>query len=365
MPPESITPKWKRAARLLEPPVTADSTVSGAALAVLLTGLEVCLQGADAPMVAARVAALVAELDASSEGDGLVVRHSVRGYSRVEGDGSVSVVVVAGGRATVLTPTPDDGGNWYEEFDIPLASSSSNYSIALLVASARHSADALACGGVDSVELLLTRAAPTVEEAEDPAAPTQDADLQDADLTSARAASNFGIEVAPVARAARAREFGAPSLPAIDIAKADAFLQACMTSSPRVTYGLGAKLPHHGAVPGSDFQQVDCSGFVRELIWLSTTPPLNFPDGSVVQHEWVQAHQLPTSTIAAATANDGVVRIAFLRPQDSPKGIGHVVLVHNGRTLESHGGVGPDSRPWTGEGWQAKAQVYGMSPIVA
>ena len=365
MPPESITPKWKRAARLLEPQVTADSTSSGAALAILLTGLEVCLQGPDAPMVATRAAALLAELDAPSEGDGLVIRHSVRGYSRVEGDGSVSVVVIAGGRPTTLTPTPDDGGNWYEEFDIPFTSSSSTYSIALLVASARHSTDAVACGGVDSVELLLTQAAPTAEEAEDPAAPAPDADLHDAALATARAASNFGIEPAPDGRAARAREFGAPSLPAIDITKADAFLQACISSSPRVTYGLGAKLPHHGAVPGSDFQKVDCSGFVRELIWLSTTPQLNFPDGSVVQHEWVQAHQLPTGTPAAAMANDDVVRIAFLRPQDSPKGIGHVVLVHNGRTLESHGGVGPDSRPWTGEGWQAKAQVYGMSPIVA
>jgi len=365
MPPESTTPKWKRAARLLEPQVTADSTISGAALSILLTGLEVCLQGPDAPMVAARAAALLAELDASSEGDGLVVRHSVRGYSRVEGDGSVSVVVVAGGRVTALTPTPDDGGNWYEEFDIPLTLASSTYSIALLVASARQSADAVACGGVDSVELLLTKAAVKAE-AEDPAAPTPDAGLHDADLARARAASNFGIEVAPDTRAARAREFGAPPpLPAIDITKADAFLQACVSSSPRVTYGLGAKLPHHGAVPGVEFQKVDCSGFVRELIWLSTTPQLNFPDGSVVQHEWVQAHQLPTTTVAAAMANDGVVRIAFLRPQDSPSGIGHVVLVHNGRTLESHGGVGPDSRPWTAAGWQAKARVYAVSPVIA
>ena len=35
-----------------------------------------------------------------------------------------------------------------------------------------------------------------------------------------------------------------------------------------------------------------------------------------------------------------------------------VVLIHNAQTLESHGGVGPDSRPWTGAGWQAKAMVY-------
>jgi hypothetical protein len=35
-----------------------------------------------------------------------------------------------------------------------------------------------------------------------------------------------------------------------------------------------------------------------------------------------------------------------------------VVLVCNGYTAESHGGVGPDARSFDGTGWQAKAKVY-------
>jgi hypothetical protein len=366
MPAKPATLKWKRAARLVEPSVTADSSISGAALTILLTGLEACLQGSDAPMVAARVAALVGELELPRHADGLVMRQTVRGFSRVRDGGSVTVVVIAGGRPTVLAPIPDEGGTWYEEFDIPLApASASTYPITVVVSSARQTVKGVACGGVDSLDLLLTSAASTTQPEEDPAAPETDADFHDAPLASARAATNFGVEAEPVSRPTRARAVGAATMPSVDIAKANAFLQACISSSPRVTYGLGAKLPRHGAVPGRDFRKVDCSGFVRELIWLATTPQVNFPDGSVVQHEWVQARQLPKSAPAEATAADGVVRIAFLRPQDSPSGIGHVVLVHNGRTLESHGGVGPNSRPWTGAGWQAKARVYAMSPLVA
>jgi hypothetical protein len=131
-----------------------------------------------------------------------------------------------------------------------------------------------------------------------------------------------------------------------------------MTSTPRVTYGLGAKVPFFGAVPGRDFQKIDCSGFVREAIRRATTPPMAFPDGSVNQHDWIRAHGFARSSIDAAKQSDGLVRIAFLRPQDSPHHIGHVVLISGARTLESHGGVGPDTRRWDGSSWQAKAFVY-------
>jgi hypothetical protein len=136
------------------------------------------------------------------------------------------------------------------------------------------------------------------------------------------------------------------------------FLKACETSVPRVSYGLGKKVPFLNAKPGQDFQSVDCSGFVREIVRLATSPSLAFPDGSVTQHEWVQSQGFEASSVAAGKQNDSVVRIAFLRPQDSPEHIGHVVLINNGHTLESHGKVGPDSRIWNGMGWQAKASVY-------
>jgi hypothetical protein len=144
-----------------------------------------------------------------------------------------------------------------------------------------------------------------------------------------------------------------------------AFLQACETSTPRVTYGLGKKVPFLGAVPGRDFTKVDCSGFIREALRLASTPPVAFPDGSVNQHDWVRAHGFTRSTVSAALQSDGLVRIAFLRPQDTSSHIGHVVLIAGAKTLESHGGVGPDSRAWTGAGWQASTFVYILAPDTA
>jgi lysozyme family protein len=191
------------------------------------------------------------------------------------------------------------------------------------------------------------------------------------DIATARVLANFGaIEPGtnqpPLAaaeilaedfRLESARDFQGRTM-ALDVTLARTFLNSCMTSSPRVRYGLGAKVPFHGAVPGKNFKKVDCSGFVREAIWRATAPHLNFRDGSVVQHEWIRAQGFTRSTPDAALLRDGAVRIAFLRPQDSSSGIGHVALVHNAQTLESHGSFGPNSRAWTKTGWQAKAVTY-------
>src|SRR4051794_29483373 len=203
MPTDPTTSRWKRAAQLFEPSVTADSTISGSALTILFTGLEACLEGSSAPMVAGRIAALSAELDLSDEAGELAMRHTVRGFSRVQEGGTVTVVIIAGGRPTVLAPTPNDDGSWYEEFDIPLvASPASTYPITIVVSSSRHTERAVACAGVDSLDLLLIPAARTAQAEEDPAAPTSGADLHDAPLTNARSAANFGVEPAPDTRAA-------------------------------------------------------------------------------------------------------------------------------------------------------------------
>lgn len=148
----------------------------------------------------------------------------------------------------------------------------------------------------------------------------------------------------------------------IDWAAAAAFYTACITSQPRVSYGLGAKIPNDTAKPGVDFARVDCSGFVRSVIRRTTNPKVAFPDGSVVQHDWVKVQDFPVHSVADGKRTDGAVRIAFLSPNDVSSGIGHVALLHNGYTLESHGGTGPDRRPWTGMGWQAKTKVYLLDP---
>ena len=177
---------------------------------------------------------------------------------------------------------------------------------------------------------------------DDPASPQGAAEVSmTADLATARVLANLGApgsaEISPLA-ATQAAQPGKKPLLALDFTRAAAFLDACESSTPRVTYGLGKKVPFLGAVPGRDFTQVDCSGFVREAVRLSAKPPMAFPDGSVTQHDWVQARGFQASTVAAGAQHDGTMRIAFLRPQDVPSGIGHVVLIVGGQTPESHGG---------------------------
>ena len=203
---------------------------------------------------------------------------------------------------------------------------------------------------------------PQTQADEDPAKPIdltgESADAESPDLIALTnygdPAANEEIDLTPEPSAG---DVVAPTLD-IDISAASDFLQSCMTSTPRVTYGLGKKVNPHGALPGSGFRKVDCSGFVRETIWRATAPHFNFPDGSVVQHDWIKAKGFERIDRTDALLQDGKIRIAFLRRQDSPTNIGHVALVHNARTLESHGSVGPNARNWTNTGWQAKAFVY-------
>ena len=117
--------------------------------------------------------------------------------------------------------------------------------------------------------------------------------------------ANLGAPVAAEAAPAGPAAHGTPALLNFDLDAAKRFLHACMTSHPRVTYGLGKKVPFHGAIPGRDFTQVDCSGFVREAVRLATNPPAPFPDGSVVQHDWVRAQGFAASSVIDAGKDDG------------------------------------------------------------
>jgi hypothetical protein len=196
---------------------------------------------------------------------------------------------------------------------------------------------------------------------DDPAAPGEGEVSEIVDMETARAFANRGVGVFEEAVTAPSVTLeGVVRLLSLDMRAAKDLLDACTHATPRVTYGLGAKAKH-GAKPGKDFQKIDCSGFVRELIWRSTSPSFNFPDGSVVQHQWLRDNGFAHSTPADARSADDIVRIAFLRPQDTSSGIGHVVIIYRGMTLKSHGGVGPDSRPWTATGWQASTYVYVLS----
>ena len=171
---------------------------------------------------------------------------------------------------------------------------------------------------------------------DDPASPRDGELSETADFETARVLANLGgqepADVFSMAEAAVPVGTAGMPLVSFDLSRAEAFLEACETSNPKVTYGLGAKVPFLGAVPGRDFTKVDCSGFVREAVRRATTPPLPFPDGSVNQHDWVRAHGLERTSVSASLQDDGAVRIAFLRPQDTSSHIGHVVLVAGRKT---------------------------------
>lgn len=100
---------------------------------------------------------------------------------------------------------------------------------------------------------------------------------------------------------------------------------------------------------------IDCSGYIRWILCRSTHDQLVMPDGSVQQADWLDAVGFKVSTVEACKLEDDVLRIAQYRPQS---GVGHISLVFNGNTIESHGGTGPDSRRWTGEGWQGVCRVW-------
>lgn len=125
-------------------------------------------------------------------------------------------------------------------------------------------------------------------------------------------------------------------------------------------YGLGAKAPSL-TCDTSEIHSVDCSGFVRYA--LARAAHVDISDGSVQQHEWIESHGFKRSTVADGKDMDGAVRIAFLTPADGG-GVGHVVLIYSGLTLESHGSVGPDRRQWNTNlyPWMSRCQVYVLSP---
>lgn len=122
-------------------------------------------------------------------------------------------------------------------------------------------------------------------------------------------------------------------------------------------YGLGDKVDIDADSSEVKDSDVDCSGYARWLLYRSTGNKFDIKDGSYIQHDYVKDLKFKVSSVESAKKKDGVVRIAFLPPGKIGK-IGHVALIHNGETIESRSGTGPDSRPWDGTRWQAHCNVY-------
>lgn len=118
------------------------------------------------------------------------------------------------------------------------------------------------------------------------------------------------------------------------------------------SYLLGGK--YTSKVAPKDVNRIDCSGLVRYLL---IRRGVDIVDGSQMQREWAIREGLKESDPKSAKAKDGVLRLAVL-PTTSSRKVGHVVLILDGQTIESHGGVGPNRRPWTGNGWQGQCRVF-------
>jgi hypothetical protein len=160
--------------------------------------------------------------------------------------------------------------------------------------------------------------------------------------------------------------FPYPSL-ALDAIRLVACVARCRAAA--VGYGLGAKAAAGDSEPGArGFLRIDCSGFVGWTLCQATAG--RFPDllgrGSVEQHDWIAAHGFKTSSVPAGPLHDGAVRIAFLSPA-AGGGIGHVMLLLDGQTIESHGGVGPDRRAWdvAQHPFMAHCALYVLTPPAA
>lgn len=145
--------------------------------------------------------------------------------------------------------------------------------------------------------------------------------------------------------------------PTIKLDKAELLELINETDVPGNQYRWGGKVGRSATPEDVIRKGVDCSGLTWWLMIAITDGKVELPHGSVNQREWCEAQGFKRSTVEAAKRKDGVVRMAFLRPEDN-KGVGHVAFVLDGETIESHGGAGPDRRPWTGLGWQASAFVF-------
>jgi hypothetical protein len=120
-----------------------------------------------------------------------------------------------------------------------------------------------------------------------------------------------------------------------------------------VRYGLGAKAvplsasPPTFAPPG----HVDCSGFARYAFYHVCN--LTVPDGSSNQNDYLKSqgfkhHAIPAPGDYTTNLDPTIVYACFCRAGTRGETIGHVWFIVNIRgtwwSVESHGGVGPNSR---------------------
>lgn len=116
----------------------------------------------------------------------------------------------------------------------------------------------------------------------------------------------------------------------------------------RVKYKLGAKAPLDR--DSRLITKIDCSGFSRWLLARASNQAIKMPDGSQVQLGWVRDQQwrklVEYADVQHAREDPSRLFIGFLSPKPGNEWPRHVWFIQAGKTMESHGSGGVNSRPW-------------------
>ena len=128
----------------------------------------------------------------------------------------------------------------------------------------------------------------------------------------------------------------------VDRAELVRLMNACFG---RVEYELGAKAPALSCKP-EQINAIDCSGFVRWLIYNATHGQVTMPDGSQNQLAFCRKSDYKSTDYDNTSLLDNRLRIAFMSPAHGQQWPRHVWLIINGQTIESYGGHGPGRRTW-------------------
>ncbi len=127
----------------------------------------------------------------------------------------------------------------------------------------------------------------------------------------------------------------------LDRKKLVEYVNACMDAD--VKYGLGSKdLTPRSTLP-IDFKRIDCSGFLREIIFHASGLKALIPDGTWVQRDWFERMGYKESSFENTLLKDEYVRICF-KISKGKGDIGHTWLTYKGKSYESHSGRGPGVR---------------------
>lgn len=108
-----------------------------------------------------------------------------------------------------------------------------------------------------------------------------------------------------------------------------------------ISYRWGSKPVRTGFRDTALVLTSDCSGWAQYLLWRQG---IEWPEGSVEQHEHVRASGYPPVHYVAAATSQGLFG-AFIEPVPNEHA-GHVLFLRDGETLECWGGGGVDTRRW-------------------